>query len=305
MLFPGPKTDLPAVNRDLLVRLGVPQWGELMGASASSDAFLQWRQPDPQSPLFAGILRAGSAPSSPRFFRSVRIFGGNSIIPLQLSNGAPFLSLSDVGRGRVLLAASSPQAEWSDWARRGIFAPLMHRLVQILARSGADRCRMIHVGDALEFSGGFPRGETSTAGSEVAMLITPDQQEIKLPPQAGGQGVVYRLQETQPSGIFQFRAGSVTGVAAVNVPSEESELAEIHPDQMYAEWKAAGATITDEERMMQDIRASRYGRELWKSALIAGVIFLVLEAVIGATLRSMILRSGENAGVSDSIHKKF
>jgi hypothetical protein len=303
MLLPGPKTNIPVVNRDLLVRLGTPQWGELIGASGSGDAFLQWRQSDSQSPLFAGILRSGQAPASPRFFRSVRIFGGNATVPLQLSNGAPFFSLSEVGQGRVLLASSSPQAEWSDWARRGIFAPLMHRLVLILTRSGAERCRMIQVGEALEFRSGSVASGTSAAGSEVAILVTPDQQEIKLPPQTGGQAVVYRWQETQPSGIFLFRAGNTSAVAAVNVPPEESDLAEIHPGQTYPEWKAAGAIVTDEERLVQDIRASRYGKELWRSALIAGLIMLFLETVFGASRWLPNPKSDEKERVSDIIHK--
>ncbi len=302
LLFPGSKMNISVINRDLLVRLGTPRWGELIGAVGAGDAFLQWRQPDLQSPLFAGILRSGGAPSSPRFFRSVRIFGENSTIPLQLSNGAPFLSVSEVGRGRVLLVASSPQAEWSDWARRGIFAPLMHRLVLISTRSGAERCRMLQVGDALEFHAGSIGSETSPAGTEVAVLVTPDRQEIKLPPQASGQAVLYRLQEVQPSGIFQFRTGNVSAVAAVNVPSEESNLTEINPAQVYGEWKAAGAVFTDEERLVQDVRASRYGKELWKSALIAGLIVLVAETALGASRWLPSPKSGEKDKDSDMIH---
>jgi hypothetical protein len=277
MIFPGSRTDLASVNRELLARLGTPQWGEILGRAASPEAFLSWQDPDLDQPLLNGMLRIGHKPSLPRFYQAVRFVGGHGEVPLSFRNGMPFLSQTTFGLGRVILVASSPEAAWSDWSQRGIFAPLIHRLTLNLASGQKERCRSLIVEDDLNIPAG-------NQGAVAAALTLPDAQEIKLPPRTNDLKVGYVYPRVNPAGIYHLKVGSSQYIAAVNVPASESDLTTPNLSETYPDWKAAGVVFVDPKDVAATLKTSRYGRELWKVALIAGLLILFMESLLGSNL---------------------
>ncbi|RJP73134.1 MAG: VWA domain-containing protein [Candidatus Zixiibacteriota bacterium] len=282
LLFPGSRTDAAAVNRELLDRLDAPRWGEPMGQVTGGDAFLVWADPDLDEPLLRGILRPGSKPTLPHFYQALRLVGDQGDAPLRFRNGLPFLAEAPRGQGRVILAASSPDPAWSDWGGRGIFAPLIHRLVLRLAGGYKERCQTLTAGQDLEIratEGPFGGEASATAAAE---LITPEGQEIKLPPQVQGQRVVFRRAALEEAGVYRVRAGSREHRVAVNPPPEESDLKTADLPAAYPAWQEAGVIVAAPDHLAQAVRDARYGRELWKAALIAGLVFLGLELALGS-----------------------
>jgi hypothetical protein len=277
MIFPGSHTDLAAFNRDLLTRLGTPQWGEVIGKAGSGNAFLSWQTPDLTQPLLSGMLRPGSKLSLPHFFQAVRLVGNRIDAPLSFQNGMAFLSQTTYGQGKVILAASSAEASWSDWSQRGIFAPLIHRLTLSLAGGYKERCQSLTVGDNLEVPAG-------SGGAVAAVLTLPDDQELRLPPRTVGQKISYLQPHLESRGIYRLKTASGPRLAAVNVPAGESDLTAANLPAAYPAWEAAGLTVVRPETVIQAVKASRYGRELWKTALVAGLLILALESLLGSTL---------------------
>lgn len=277
LILPGSGTDVAAVNRDLLAKLGAPRWGEKIGQPGRPESFLSWRQPDLEAPILKGILRPGSQPSAPRFYQALRLVNAGGEVAIYLSNGMPFFSENRLGRGRVILCASSPQPDWSDWAQRGIFAPLLHRFVLRLAGGSSERCQVLTAGDNLEVASG--------AAGAPARLVFPDGQEVKLPPQVIGQKAAYIQPFLPQAGIYQLEVGTTRHIAAVNVPPEESSLQTVDLKEVYSDWCAVGARICTPDQLTDMVRQSRYGRELWKAVLIAGLGLLVLESALGRSRR--------------------
>jgi hypothetical protein len=276
MLFPGSRTDLAAINRDLLSRLGTPQWAEIMGKAGAVNAFLSWQEPDLNQPLLKGMLRPGSKPALPRFYQAIRLVGGRIEAPIIFHNSLPFLTRTFFGRGRVILAASSPEITWSDWSQRGIFAPLVHRLTLSLAGGQKERCQSLVVGDDFEVQAG-------SEGAAVASLVQPDGQELKIPPQVMGQKTGYLQPRVNPAGLYHLKIGSSDYLAAANVPADESNLIAADLPSTYPRWRDAGVVVARPQDVVQAAKASRYGRELWKTALLAGLLVLGLESLLGST----------------------
>lgn len=293
MLIPGSHMDIASVNRELLADLGTAQWGEKVGRPGSRDFFLSWKDPDLNSPLLSGIFRPGSHPSAPHFYQALRLVGDQGDAAIALSNGMPFLSESRVGSGRVILCASSPQRDWSDWAQKGIFAPLLHRLVLHLASSSKESCSKLLVGDELEVP-------ATKAGSSTATLTYPDGQKVKLPLRALGQKVAFVEPSLNPAGIFTLETGSSTYLAAANVPTQESDLKPVNMAQRYPEWFKAGATTLKADRIAEDVRNSRYGKELWRLALIGGLIALLLESALGSSYTRQSSSESESSEKADA-----
>ncbi len=278
MIFPGNHTDVAAINRDLLMPLQAPLWGEKIGKVAPEGAFRSWQFPQTDQPLLRGILRPDAQPVSPQFFLALRMLANSSEVLLRLSDGSPLFCQTAFGRGRVVLSASSPHLDWSDWATRGIFAPLMHRLVLRLARSGQERCQPLLAGDDLEVG-------VSTGAAAGAILISPRGEETKLPPVVQQQRVLYRYPHVDAVGNYRLRAGDTDYLISVNVPPAESDLSGLNPLQTFLTWKNAGAILTKPDDLMAQVQASRHGRELWRSALIAGFFFLLVESLLGSSRR--------------------
>jgi len=284
LLFPGNRTDVAAINRDLLSSLQAPLWGEKVGKVVPGGAFQSWLSPQDDNPLLRGILRPDAQPASPQFYLALRTVGNPDEVLLRLSDGSPLLSQSAFGRGRVILSASSPHPDWSDWATRGIFAPLMHRLVLRLAQSGQEQCRSLLAGDDLEVG-------VSTGAAAGASLISPLGEEFKLPPVVQQQRVLYRYSHVDPAGHYRLRAGDLDYLISANVPPAESDLSVPDPLQAFPGWKNAGALRTEPDDLIAEVQASRHGRELWRSALMAGLVFLLVESVLGSSPRSRDLSS--------------
>jgi hypothetical protein len=278
LLFPGNHTDVGALNRELLNSLDTPLWGESVRHSFSDSSFLTWRAPDLGEPLLRDVLRLGSQPASPHFFQALRLVGESAETLLQLSDGSPLLTQTNLGQGRIILAASSPHPDWSDWATRGIFAPLLHRLVLRLAQSGRETCHSLDVGDDFEVG--------VSVGDFGATLLTPEGQEIKLPPLIEGQRVLYRHAQVNPAGHYRLQSGAAEYVASVNVPAGESDLTAPDIFQVLPRWQEAGALKTSPDHLVETVAASRHGRELWKMALVTGLIVLLAESVVGSSFKS-------------------
>jgi hypothetical protein len=275
LLLPGNQTDVGAINRNLLEKLGSPKWGERIGKPGDMQFFLGWREFALAAPLVRGIFKPESKPSTPRFYQALRLTGEPLASDIKFSDGTPFIAQTRSGNGRVLLCASSPQPEWSDWAERGIFAPLMYRFVLWLAGGSQEGCHALHAGDRLELS-------TFGGSSSGATLTFPDGQSEQRIPQVAGQNVVFVEPTLEQAGFYRLQAGQKTQIVAVNVPGGESDLRALNPADAFPKWEEAGVTVCSVEKLAETVRQSRYGRELWKAALIFCLGVLLLESVIGA-----------------------
>lgn len=281
LIIPGDYTDLAAMNRDLLNRLGTFKWGEKIGRPNQGDTFLSWQIPDLESPIFRGIFRPGSQPSSPKFYQAIILRGRGADVPISFNDGTPFISVTEYGKGKIILCASSPSPLWSDWGQRGIFAPLLHRLVLSLAGGSKEGSYMLFAGDDLKVSSG-------AADAGTVDLIFPDGKVNKLPPSISGGKTVFVQPEIHPVGIYSLIAGERKSAIAVNVPPEECRLQPHKLPDAYPHWQQAGVTVIDMKHLSQTLKNLRYGFEFWKIFLWICFFILLLESIIGSSQRSSV-----------------
>ncbi len=282
LIFPGDRSDPAALNRSLFDRLGTLKWGEKVGRSGDYAAFRTWKPIDPEAPLFKGMFRPGSEPSLPRFYQSLTLVGTGGETLISFSDGDPFLSEHALGGGRIAICASSPQPAWSDWSRRGIFVPLLHRLMLYLAGNSRPACAQMTVGEDFTLA-------PETAAGASAELTFPDGKIVKLPLETVGHRAVFRQPALPFPGIYRLNVGTRRYLRAVNPPPEESLSAPQPLEEAFPAWFAAGAGICPPQELLPYISRSRFGRELWKLALIAGMALLAIESLVGRAGRKSSL----------------
>lgn len=203
-------------------------------------------------------------------------------VALRFHNGDPAIVDAPYGRGRVILVTTSVDREWSTWAVWGhSLIPLMHETVNY-AVSGRWSDRDVLVGQPLV-------SHLSVRAADVnAVLQLPDGQTQAMTATGDGRSVV--SEPTTKSGFYKLTLGSPlarTEWFAVNVDSQESDLASLRPDDLKAdvlpgiehsyltEW--ADASLPDEVR---SVRVVSTGSGFSRALLLAALALLIVELLM-------------------------
>jgi len=299
--FPGPSTDLSSVNTALCSALNLPPLGGWASPnSGESGGFLSFGKVDLQHPLFSGLFeeRIGRSRDrgnieSPRIRQLLRTEagpGGNTII--ECTNGSPFLIDYGVGSGRVLMFSVDAGTAWSDFALKGIFAPLVNRAVMYLVTGRNEQGGTI-VGEPAVIT-----LRTSSARGASYMVAAPDGLIERVSPEVNPlTGVTsFQLPATRVAGIYQlYREGAADtpiGAVAVNIDERESLLAPASEEDLRTFFRSTGideervVTITDGAQLERVVDESRYGVELWKTMLAIALVLAVVEMAVARVSRA-------------------
>lgn len=268
----GPEADLRGHNV-WLPDLGLPTLGDVWTQEGAST---HWTQVDWAHPVFEGLFEETPKAISPTINRIVRTIGGEALPIISTGVEIPFLVEARVGRGHAMLITSSPDPEWSDFYRAGIFPPLMVRLAAYLSGTAAET-------EAFAFDIGVPGtiqrlGMAPTTPAELSH----DGESLQIIPQAIPAGFEYPIPPLSESGIYNLKQDDreVTLLAA-NIPAYETEIGYQPIENPKQFWGGRIARTVKSSSLSEIILESRFGRELWKTFLIFALILLVAEMFLG------------------------
>jgi len=278
IVFAGPHSDVDWYNRDFF-RKGeglFPTSVKGLQRSASSAAparILQQRLTHPATIYFndarGGRLQEAEFQSWWEFEASA---GAKPI--LQLDRGMPLFIEKAHERGRVIAAATTADAEWSNLPLQPFFVPLMQRLVTYLATqstlSAWDR-----VGEPLRVVMGRER-----VGVEYTLRDPTGQAEaLKVRPDA--DKAILESKPIAAPGIYKLTQGTETRLLAYNLDPDESNLAPLPADKVQAIAERHQASFVDSLDSWQKLdRTRRHGSELWQPFLMALLGLLFLEVLL-------------------------
>jgi hypothetical protein len=262
------------------------------GAAARAARFAEVDWTHPALAVFSGPAREGI--ESVRTFRYMllkpeRKEGGGRVIA-RFDDGTPALVEARRGRGRVVLFTSTVDREWSDWAIRTSFLPVVQRLAAYLAGALEDRRdwptpvyapRNLPVPD-IESEAGAAAGGSRPPTGRVVALVAPDGRERKAAaPAAGASGPVSVTPDIP--GLWQVKV-SVDGTErlesrlafAVWPDLRESDTRRLEPSELTA-WFGGESHA----RVASD-RPGGEGREvpLWSWMLLVAIAAFLAEGLL-------------------------
>lgn len=186
---------------------------------------------------------------------------------LSLDRGDPFLIEKPYGQGRVIVAATTANAQWSNLPLQPVFVPLMQRLVTYLATQNMSP-QFQPCGSALHV------GLDKSQANDVFTLIDPQNQIHELKPQTSKEGVTFlEFADTQTSGIYELRSNLAAKtdpprLFAFNLNPAESNLVALPEAQVREMAVRFGASFTDNADHYQRLDLTRrHGSELWQPLL--------------------------------------
>lgn len=150
-----------------------------------------------------------------------------------VANDEPLILEKTIGRGRVILMATSADDSWNTLPKSAIFLPLVQELVGYLASGHAQRLNF-DVGELMEVT------VPAHAFRQTVRIFLPDATEpliAQVMPK--DERFVVSLEQTTRSGIYELEVpgadGSVQRVlCAVNVDPREGDLARLSLDEVRA-----------------------------------------------------------------------
>ena len=197
------------------------------------------------------------------------------VVLARLDSGDPFLAERAVGQGRVIACATAADADWGNLPARPFYLPLVQRLCVYLA-SNVYPPRNLEVGQQLVSF--LP----VAAAGKKASLTGPDGAAVEIPVvKKGERGVVEYGPIFNPGLYTLARPGLPAIHYVVNADRKESDLARLNDNEIAEFAKAHGVPVVRSASEYRDIEhAQRFGRELWKWALIGLLALIFLELLL-------------------------
>ncbi|HYF34228.1 MAG TPA: BatA domain-containing protein [Prosthecobacter sp.] len=280
IIFAGVHCDLDWYNRDLYRKgegiFPVPIKGLQRSQSASTPArILQQRLTHPATVYFNDARGGRLQDAEFHSWLQFDLTKDSAVKPiLQIDRGTPLFVEKSRERGRIIAAATTADAEWSNLPLQPFFVPLMQRLVTYLATqstvTGWDQ-----VGAPLRLVLGKER-----VGAEYT-LRDPAGQTRVLKVVADGDKALLESAVISTPGIYRLTQGAQTRLLAYNVDPAESDLTPLPADKVRALAARHDAAFVESFDAWQKLdRSRRYGNELWQPFLMALLVLLFLEVLL-------------------------
>ncbi len=191
------------------------------------------------------------------------------------ADGAPALVERRIGSGSALLWLSSIDLAWTDLPLRTAYLPLLHRIVDHLARRGAPSAAAeVGVAHTLDVSvyGAERVAITPPAGERVTLGVDPGATSVTYVPTSLGVHTV------DVGGASTLAPASELTFVAVS-PAAERDPARVDESELDALRDASTAGVAQAET------AREQGRSLWPPLLFALLVVFYLETAVGARRR--------------------
>jgi hypothetical protein len=200
--------------------------------------------------------------------------GKGSRVALALAGAdLPFLLEKPLGRGSVLLFASTADRAWSDFVVHPAGPILLNQAVTYLTRQPQER--QVLVGEPLV----MPLPEREVVQNVVFRDPRGEATPVQ-PTQRDGQQVA-ESPATDQAGFYEIQRNGLPLAAAVNVDPLESDVAGLYGTALTKALSGLPVRVlapTDDAAAA--IRQGRVGLELWRPLMLLALIVLLLEQVL-------------------------
>ena len=202
-----------------------------------------------------------------------------STVLARFDESSPALVESALGRGRVLVFASSLDRVWTDFPLRNAYVPFWHRLAGYAGGWSASAAART-VGEIL----GSERDATKSESGRTSSwnIVDPN-----------GQRVIGLDQETPDfvelkfPGHYEIRKNKETDWVAVNSDPRESDLEQVPVEKLLARFRAEQPTSSSPPQA-KGVSHTEHRQPLWWLLLLAAALVLGVESLVANHRRRVV-----------------
>jgi hypothetical protein len=287
LIFISPKS----VNENSLVELikiiKLPKVKSIINSKPNQGSYAEFGDIDFEHPIFQNLFERETKRQieSAYFYKYIKFENPIYVRPIiQLIDNSTFLGEYKFDKGKVLYLNSSVNLEWNTLAIKGIFAPLISRMVFYLTSSN-ENLRTYTTGEILPIQVGnltFPLLEVVYPMGEEKINLQNNSNDI------------LNFRFTDLPGIYKFyNNGNLLSAISVNVSKKESDLTKIDNSLLEAYFQNLFpnnySTFQPDENYFEKISQARFGTELWKYFIIIVLILAIIEMYIARSSKKDLM----------------
>ena len=261
--------------------LKIPAPAVAVGKIDSAESSVQFDKIDLQNTLFADLFENNKqhpvvSPDIYYYFKNLP--GGEGKTLISMPDNSAFLSEYQKGKGKILLFNSAPVLGWNDFPLKGLFAPLMNKLI-------------LYSASKVKEDTGY------LAGQEIyADISNHSIPQIVAQKPGGGREFINAdsltnknylpYSNTDETGTYKFYSGGkMLDYFSVNHDPRESDP-ERFTDSVFKDYlKQIGfggklITLSAKDNIANEIYQSRFGTEFWRYLLIAVLLLALIESFV-------------------------
>ncbi len=237
--------------------------------------------PDFENPFFSNIFEKKEARMlMPYAFPSVQ-WGRKGEVLLRHKNAEPFLSVVNMGKGKVYLASAPMDQDWTNLPKHSFFVPLMYKIA-FNSIISAERLSFSFQEPTIEVD----MGETGPKASNTVYALEGKDFKI-LPAQwAAGDKLILDLpSEQMRAGFYELTLeGKSKKTIALNYGKKESQMAGYTQEELqklaetHKNIKIYSSETSDQ--FADSFRQDNLGTPLWKYFLLGALLFLMIEILL-------------------------
>ena len=242
---------------------------------AGSESFFAVERSQLQHELFSDLAVRKMSDELPEIFNYIRVRPRlNHNVILNMHNGDPYLLNYRLIDGHVYYFSSPIGLAWNDMALRGLFVPLLHRMLILLATDESNTLP-VYVGGLKEIN---MSKELLNAKWEV---YSPIGKQTLLIPDYNRELLI--IDQTTELGSYEIYANGEFYTAFSTQLDPHERVVNRTPGQTIvnaigtaqAQYIAPGQNTSE---VLQDLR---FGKALWRNFLLITIILFLLETIIG------------------------
>jgi hypothetical protein len=201
----------------------------------------------------------------------------------RFDNNVPALVAADVGKGRVIIFASSADDTCNDLPLKAVYAPFWQQILRYLSNYREER-RWVEVGETIEprkllEEAALRQGKNIVTSDQAVALLDPAGERVETNP--GSDAVT-----VDKVGFYQVRMSGMNTTVPVNPAPRESDLAHGNSEEMVAGWISRDPMAdspTPESARLGPEEQERMQR-FWRFLLVGALLFLLAEAFLSAKM---------------------
>ena len=235
MTFMGEQVNADQYNALLLPRKLLP--GKLVARKTTADTkgfTLDFKPNAPLHPvlnIFRGEENSGLDTAPIYTYYQVEVAPDSKAeVILKFVEGAketndPAITVHPVGRGRVVMVATTANGEWNNLPPKPAYVALIHELLAGTVDVG-DKWMNLTVGQAMEIPAGLKLTGPPVLTDPLKKPIPVDTVQLANGP------MFYRSKPLEKPGIYLLNTGNSVLPIAVNVPADEADIRALPPDSI-------------------------------------------------------------------------
>ena len=289
LLMPGENSSISKFN-ELTKSLSLPFPTGMFGKLNSTESNVEFDKVELNHPVFKDIFSNQDKKKieSPEIYHFVKITTeGKGINIISLTDGSSFLGEYKYGSGKIFLMNTAPVLSWSNLPLKGIFVPLLNKLIFYLAAKDNSR-EEVTAGETVEINSG-------NVVIPQIRIVRPDKAEEFISPDKKTTGNYINYSNTSVTGSYKvFSDSKIIKDFSVNTEPNESVTKylsnkefEDYLDKINFEGKLV--QIDKDEDPAGVILQSRFGSELWKYFVIIALLLALIEMAVARNTKKELV----------------